>query len=259
MVIPARDEAERIAATVTASWTLPGVDMVIVVDDGSRDATSVEALRAGAAVVRHPRNLGKGSAMRTGAAHVARLEADDGQDAPSRVLLFVDADLGATAARTAALVPPVLEGTADMTVAVLPPQRTAGGGHGFVVRLSRDGIAAATGWIPTQPLSGMRCLSREAFSAALPLARGWGVETGLTIDLLRAGFRIEEVPCALEHRVTGRDLAGQLHRARQYRDVARALWVRRVRRGVAAFRARSGISGRRRRDSRSGSDRPGSA
>jgi hypothetical protein len=90
----------------------------------------------------------------------------------------------------------------------------------------------ATGWTPTQPLSGMRCLTREAFEAARPLAHGWGVETALTIDLLTAGYRVLEVPCELHHRVTGADWRGQLHRARQYRDVARGLAARRVRRAA---------------------------
>ena len=97
------------------------------------------------------------------------------------------------------------------------------------MNLARKGIVAATGWTPTQPLSGMRCLTRAAFDAALPLAPGWGVETALTIDLLQKGFRVQEVPCELHHRVTGTDLRAQVHRAKQYRDVARALLVRRAR------------------------------
>ena len=64
----------------------------------------------------------------------------------------------------------------------------------------------------------------------LPLAIGWGVETGLTIDVLGAGYRVIEVPCELHHRVTGSDLRGQLHRAGQYRDVGLALLERRSRR-----------------------------
>lgn len=230
VVIPAKDEAERIAATVQAVRELSGVRHVVVVDDGSVDATGPRAVQAGAVVVRHVRNLGKGSAMQTGAARVARLDAEAGL--PPSVLLFVDADLGASAAATEVLTVPVLDGTADMTIAVLPPQRTAGGGRGLVVNLSRRGIRRATGWTATQPLSGMRCLTREAFEAARPLAPGWGVETGLTIDLLSAGYRVLEVPCELHHRVTGRDLRSQLHRGRQYRDVARALVARRLRRAA---------------------------
>jgi glycosyltransferase involved in cell wall biosynthesis len=227
VVIPARDEADRIAATVTAALAIPGVRYVVVVDDGSSDATSRRALDAGAEVVRHPRNRGKGAAMETGAATVAAL-------APSSppALLFVDADLGASAANTAPLAGPILAGEADMSIAILPRQSTAGGGRGFVVALARRGVRSATGWTPTQPLSGMRCLTREAFEAARPLAKGWGVETALTIDLLMAGYLVVEVPCDLQHRVTGRDWRGQLHRATQYRDVARALVVRRLRRAT---------------------------
>jgi glycosyltransferase involved in cell wall biosynthesis len=223
-VIPARDEAERIAATVTAVLGIAGVALVLVVDDGSRDQTSRRAMAAGAAVVRHPRNRGKGAALTTGAAAVAARTATD-----PVALLFVDADLGATAAATEPLIRPVLAGDADLTIAVLPPQPAAGG-RGFVVRLARRGIEAATGWTATQPLSGMRCLTPAAFAAARPLAHGWGVETGMTIDVLRAGLRVVEVPCELSHRATGGDWRGQLHRGRQYRDVWRALLVRRLRR-----------------------------
>jgi glycosyltransferase involved in cell wall biosynthesis len=229
VVIPAKDEVARIAATVRAAAAIPSVDLVVVVDDGSRDSTAQAARAAGADVTRHERNRGKGAAMQTGAAYVARHEvALVGVDGASpRALLFVDADLGESAVNTAALTVPVLAGEADMTIAVLPPQRQPGGGLGLVINLARRGIEQATGWTSTQPLSGMRCLTREAFDAALPLAAGWGVEVGLTIDLLRKGLRVVEVPCDLHHRVTGRDLRSQLHRGAQYRDVWRALLARR--------------------------------
>ena len=97
-----------------------------------------------------------------------------------------------------------------------------------MVRLARRGIKRATGWTATQPISGNRCLNRPAFDAAVPLASGWGVETGLTIDLITSGYRVIEVPCELHHRVTGADFGGQLHRAAQYRDVWRALLARRL-------------------------------
>lgn len=225
-MIPAKDEAARIAATVRSAAQIANADLVVVVDDGSSDETGRLAGAAGAVVIRHPRNRGKAAAMESGAAEVERR---DGSADEPHALLFVDADLEDSAAETVALAAPVLSGAADMTVAILPAQRQAGGGHGFVVRLARDGIRQATGFVATQPLSGMRCLTREAFEAARPLARGWGVEVGLTIDVLRAGYRLEEVPCELHHRVTGRDLRAQLHRAAQYRDVARALAVRRFR------------------------------
>ena len=223
VVIPAKDEAARVATTVRAAARIPGVDLIVVVDDGSADDTARVAADAGARVIAHPRNRGKAAAMETGAAAVAA--ADDPRD--PRLLLFLDADLEDSAAAAAPLVPPVRDGEADMSIAILPVQRTAGGGHGFVVRAARTGIARATGFSATQPLSGQRCLTRPAFEAARPLAAGFGVETALTIDLLRAGLRVREVECDLHHRVTGTDLRGQLHRFKQYVHVQRALLARR--------------------------------
>ena len=234
-IIAAKDEAERIVPTISAVRQIAGVDLVIVVDDGSSDATGPLASAAGAVVVSHHRNRGKAAAMATGAKVAADRDASDpAATGRARQLLFVDADLGGSAANLVVLIAPVASGEADMTIAVLPPQNTRGGGHGFVVRLARNGIERLAGWTPTQPLSGMRCLSREAFEAASPLARGWGVEVGLTIDVLVAGLRVLEVPCDLQHRVSGSDWRGQVHRARQYRDVWLALAVRRVRRLVRA-------------------------
>ena len=227
VIVPAKNEAQRIAATVRSALTIAGADLVLVVDDGSSDRTAGLAEEAGAAVVRHTRNRGKAAAMETGAQAVRLLEQQRG-DGGEHALLFLDADLEDAAANAAPLAAPVLDGTADMTIAVLPPQSRPGGGRGFVVRLSRDGIERATGFIATQPLSGQRAMTRAAFDAALPLAAGWGVETGLTIDLLRKGFRVLEVEVDLHHRVTGTDWHAQVHRARQYRDVARALVARRV-------------------------------
>jgi glycosyltransferase involved in cell wall biosynthesis len=225
-VIPAKDEADRIAATIAGVQAIQGISLVVVVDDGSTDDTGGLAEAAGAVVVRHPRNRGKAAAMATGARRVAQEEHVTGTTDEPHALLFVDADLEDTARNLGVLVPPVLTDSADMTIAILPPQDTAGGGRGLVVGLSRRGIERLTGFRATQPLSGMRCLTRAAFDAAQPLASRWGVETALTIDILRAGMRVVEVPVALQHRVSGADLSGQLHRAAQYRDVWRALAVR---------------------------------
>ena len=209
IVVPAKDEAERIAATVAAALTVD--PFVVVVDDGSSDDTARVASEAGARVVRHERNRGKAAAMETGAA-VAPQEP---------YLLFLDADLGATAAEGAKLLDVVRRGEADCAIATLPPVK--GGGHGFVVRLARDGIEKVTGWAPEQPLSGQRALTRRAFRAVLPLADGFGVETAMTIDLWLHGFRVVEVPTEIAHRVTGTSWRHRLHRLRQYRDVRRAL------------------------------------
>lgn len=220
-IIPAKNESDRIEATVAAALALPGVDLVMVVDDGSTDRTGLVAKAAGARVVRHSHNRGKAAAMESGAEAVRLLDG-----AEPRHLLFLDADLGETAGTAAPLIEPVAAGEADMTIAVFVT-RVKLGGHGFVVRLAREGVERATGWTPVQPLNGQRCLTRAAFDAARPLAHGFGVETGLTIDLLRKGFRVREVPVEMAHRATGGDWRSQIHRVRQFRDVARALLVRR--------------------------------
>ncbi|WP_062948555.1 MULTISPECIES: glycosyltransferase [Brachybacterium] len=251
VVIPAKNEAERIEATIASARGIPGVDLVVVVDDGSSDATSAVAMGADALVVRHKTNRGKAAAMATGAQMVAIQEgaerADGGADfseelhaeprspghtgplpviddraSEPRALLFLDADMGESAAAAQPLVEAVLGEGVDMAIALLPPQSGAGG-MGVVVRTARRGILRATGWEATQPLSGTRCITRETWDACQPLAPGWGVETSLTIDALTAGFWVKEVPADLHHRATGNDLRGRLHRAAQLRDVLRAL------------------------------------
>lgn len=246
VVIPAKDESERIVTTIRSAKTIPGVDVVVVVDDASNDDTAAKAKGAGVLIERHSVNQGKGGAMETGAAAVTKYEAIElmtsGPDhtPPPRALLFIDADLTDTAAECAPLVEPVLDGSLDMAIALLPPQER-GGGKGRVVRTARAGIKLATGFEPVQPLAGMRCMTREAFEAALPLAKGWGVETGMTIDVLNAGFRAGEIPCDLRHRVSPATFAGAVHRGKQLRDVLRAMRSR----GILADMVKSEIKSRR--------------
>ncbi len=225
-IIPAHNEARDIVATVRACRALPGVDLVIVVDDGSQDNTQDYARHAGAVVVRHSVSRGKASAVETGVKVAAMRDLPDGQP---RHLLFLDGDLGESAIEAAALIEVVQSGEADCAVAKLPRQ-TGAGGRGFVVNLARKAIFRATGWRAEAPLSGQRCLTREAVNAIMPFADRWGIEVGMTIDLLVAGFSIEEVPCDFSHRVTTNDVAGVLHRADQYKDVWRAVMVRRLHR-----------------------------
>jgi hypothetical protein len=228
-IIPAKDEEARIAATVGAVRGLPRVDIVIVCDDGSRDRTAQHAGAAGAIVVSHKRNRGKAAAVESAVNALGVLEQRD-KRAEAGTLLLLDADLGESAVNCAPLNEPVITGAADLTIAVLPAQQTqdgtSPGGFGLVMTTASRGIAELTGWTPRAPLSGQRCLTRRAFELASPLAAGWGMEVGMTIDVLRAGLRIEEIEIELRHRATGTDLASQLHRARQLRDVSRALAAR---------------------------------
>ena len=214
-VVPAKDAAGSIAETVAALAGLAQVTDVLVVDDGSIDATAKKARAAGAWVLGLPQNRGKGGAV---AAAVAATPETD-------VYLLVDADTGATASGAAELLGPVLAGDADMTIGVLP---SAGGrgGFGTVRRLAAAGIRRGTGGFTAQaPISGQRAV-RGALLRSLSLAPRFGLEVGLTIDAIRAGARVLEVPVVMDHRHTGRSLAGFAHRGRQGADIARALWPR---------------------------------
>lgn len=218
-LVPAHDEGDRVGATVRSLLRLPGVEEVVVVDDGSRDATSAVALAAGATVLRIPRRIGKGGALE-GA--LRRLP-------PSDVWLLADADLGASAVALAPVLEAVLTDRADLAVAILPPQ--AARGLGTVRRFAARAILLLTGFTAEQPLSGQRAIHGEALDACRPLAAGFGVETAMTIDALRAGLRVLEVPApGLAHRATGRDPAGFVHRGRQGLEILRAVIVRVLRR-----------------------------
>lgn len=215
-VIPAYNEQGYIEVTVRALAAASLADEIIVVDDGSTDHTARVATEAGAKVIRLRRRRGKRAAQDAGA-----------RAARGNILLFLDADLGETVTEARKLLDPVMEGVCDMTVGVFPARPGRGGGMGLVVRLARWGIRRITGLEMQAPLSGQRALRRVVWVHARGIARGFGSEVALTIDAICSGHSILEVPVEMDHRVTGNDLRGFLHRARQFVDVARALWVRR--------------------------------
>ena len=235
VIVPAHNEARKIAQTVRACRALPGVDLLIVIDDGSVDNTLDHARRAGAVVVRHAQVRGKASALETGVKVAAMRDRADGLP---RHLLFLDADLGESALEATALIEAVQSGATDCAIAIFPKQKNAGG-HGFVVNHARQAIRRATGWNPSAPLSGQRCITREAVNEAMPFAPGWGVEVAMTIDLLVKGFTVQEVPCNFTHRATGNDLMGYLHRAEQYKDALKATFIRRLHRHHVPLKKRA--------------------
>jgi glycosyltransferase involved in cell wall biosynthesis len=201
ILVAARDEAKRIGATVEALRAgFPDAD-VVVADDGSRDATAAVAEAAGARVITLGRR-GKGQALTLA----------ERQLAPGPLLLC-DADLVGDVSALAAT-------EADLAIAVFTARE--GGGLGLAKRAARALIAARSGFTPREPLSGQRYVSQRAREVVFPVAMGFGVETRMTIDAVRAGLVIEEIELDLEHRATGRTVRGFSHRGRQLVELALA-------------------------------------
>jgi hypothetical protein len=210
ILVAARDEEDNIGETVTAlRRAFPDAE-VIVADDGSRDATAERAEAAGAFVICLPRR-GKGEAL--SAAERA---------APPGAVLLVDADVRGD------LTPLLPSDDVSQGLRIAVFARRQGGGFGIAKTVARALIRFRSGFEAAEPLSGQRALSAEARAAVFPLAPRFGAETRMTIDAVCAGVHVEEIPLELEHRATGRDARGFLHRGRQLLDAALAAGPLRV-------------------------------
>jgi len=219
VIVAARNEVDRIGETLTALRRAFPDAALWVADDASTDGTVEAAMAAGAQVVSRGRPHGKGANM-TAAAEAALSTGP----APALVLLC-DGDLGDSAARLAPLVDAVSAGECDLAVAAF--SRKVGGGFGIALGFARWAIRRLCGVETAAPISGQRAMRVEVLRATLPFARGYGMEVGMTVDAVRAGYRLRECELDLSHRATGRTLAGFLHRARQLRDFARVYLERR--------------------------------
>ena len=207
VLVVARDEAGRVGDTVRAlRRAFPDAE-VLVADDGSRDGTADEAEAAGAVALRLPRR-GKGQALSAG----------ERAAAPGRLLLC-DADLSGDLA-------PLADSDADLAIARFA--RREGGGFGVAKRVAGELIRLRSGFAASEPLSGQRALSSRARAACFPLAPGFGCETRMTIDAVRAGLQVRELDADLRHRPTGRNLRGFMHRGRQLHDALLAAGPLRV-------------------------------
>lgn len=233
VIIAARNEADRIGATIEAVAAAAPYARLIVAEDSSTDETAQIARAAGAEVISGSLSRGKGANVtaaaqtvleRVGAARPGGGKGE-GEDEAAHIVLLCDGDLGQSAAELPVLARAVERGDCDLAVAAFT--RRVGGGVGIARGAGRWAIYRLCGLETNAPLSGQRAMRLEVLQAAVPFAGGFGMEVGMTVDAVRAGYRVIEVGVDLEHRATGRTLAGFVHRGRQLRDIGRAYISRR--------------------------------
>ncbi len=181
-IVAARNEADRIGETVRALRGAFSGARVWVADDASEDGTAEAAMAAGAEVVSRGRPHGKGANVTAAAAAALSVPV------PPRLVLLCDGDLGASAARLAPLVEAVREGECDLAVAAF--SRRVGGGFGLALGFARWAIRRRCGLETGAPISGQRAMRAEVLRAVLPFAPAYGMEVGMTIDAVRAGYRV---------------------------------------------------------------------
>lgn len=195
VVIPALDEEQTIAQVIRDLPTdLPGIGAVevLVVDDGSRDATGLRASALGATVVRHPQPLGVGSALHTALDEAVRRGVD--------LLVSIDADGQFDPRSIAAVVAPVVAGEADFVTATrfarpdlvprMPWLRLAGN------RLLAHILSRLTQQRFTDVACGLRCYGQEAI-LRLHLQGRFTYTQEVLLNLAFKRLRIAEVPVAV--------------------------------------------------------------
>jgi len=201
VLIPALDEAATIATVVRVARSAD-IGPVLVIDDGSRDATAVMARRAGAEVLRLPQNLGKGGAVVAGAS--SRTE---------DVVVLLDADLiGLRPEHVQALAEPVLSGRAMMTRGVF-----SGG---------RWSTTAAQRIVPQ--LNGQRAIRRSELLAVPGLAESrYGIEVAINDHAAANDWPCLDVPLPGVSQVMKEEkrgfLRGAVVRGRMYLEILRQL------------------------------------
>lgn len=185
VVIPALNEAKRIASVVGYALEDPATAEVIVVDDSSIDDTAMLAREAGARVITSSM-LGKGASMLDGA-----------QVAQCELVAYLDGDLAGLRPRIiSSLAAPLIAGEADFVKARF------GRGGGRVTELTAKPMLKV--FFPElahldQPLGGV-IAARRNLLLQLPFEDGYGVDVGLLVDAHRAGARVAEVDIGrLEH------------------------------------------------------------
>jgi len=184
-VIPAYGEEKHIGDVVRR--TRQQLDHVLVVDDGSNDHTAARAREAGAEVIVHPQNRGKGEAIKTGLRHwldrqftyVVILDAD-GQHLPEEIDRFVNA--------ASTLDAQLFIGTRMNDLSGMPPLRR------IVNRYMSKRISRICGQKIPDTQCGFRMLHRRLVPDVLGGANRFDYETEMLIFASRKGYRIESIP-----------------------------------------------------------------
>ena len=178
IVIPAYNEEATVAKVVSVARKLSYVDEVIVVDDGSTDRTVEEAENAGATVISHIMNEGKGSAIKTGF-----------KNSHGDIVAFIDADVSNfTSEKIDKIIRPILEDKTDITKTKFARE------SGRVTELTAKPLLGF--FFPElnyeQPLSGQFAGKRSALNK-IRFEKDYGVDVGIVLDADVHGIKILEV------------------------------------------------------------------
>lgn len=217
LFLPAHDEEATVAQVVRrAPAAIAGHPVeVLVIDDGSTDATAARAREAGATVIAVGRNEGLGAAVRRGFAEATQRGAV--------ASAFCDADGEYDPAELERLVAPVLAGEADYVVG----SRFAGGPRrmlphrSFGNRVLTVAVSVVSRRRITDGQSGYRALSADA-TAAAEVIHDFNYAQVLTLDLLAKGYRYAEVPISYAFRAHGRSF---IRLGRYLRNVVPAVYA----------------------------------
>ncbi|MBI4140862.1 glycosyltransferase family 2 protein [Candidatus Woesearchaeota archaeon] len=165
IVIPARNESSSIT-TVINDLKKHKYDNIIVVDDGSKDTTSILAKQAGATVLRHYINRGQGAALKTGTEYAVLQEAD--------IIVHFDADGQMRAEDISTVIQPLIEGKADVSFGsrFLSNDSNIPTARKMMLVLGRIFMRALFKVTTTDPQSGFRALTKKAAQSIEITQRG---------------------------------------------------------------------------------------